>query len=132
MTPPEPPAIFGFFNQMKQEFASARYLYYEGIHAEGTHFSDTDVLLYNTLDYPAYGLATEKIRLAYRAAYSLFDKIAYFINDHFALGIKPERVSFGSLWLRRKASPKTSPAAFYGLRELAASRPLLAFQRPLR
>ncbi|MDX5595492.1 LA2681 family HEPN domain-containing protein [Pseudovibrio sp. SPO723] len=40
------------------------------------HFSDKDVALYNTLDYPSYALAVEKARLAYRMEYSLFDKIA--------------------------------------------------------
>src|SRR5262249_50897784 len=73
------PSIIGFFNQMKQEFVSARYLYYEGVKATKPHFSDRDVLLYNTLDYPVYSLAAEKIRLASRAAYSIFDKISFFL-----------------------------------------------------
>ena len=68
-----PPAI-GFFNQMKQEFVSGRYLYYEAVQSEGPHFSDRGVLLYNTLDYPAYSLAVEKMRAAFRIVYSLFDK----------------------------------------------------------
>lgn len=101
----DPPAIVGFFNQMKQEFVSARYLYYEGVHAGRVHFSDRGVQLYNTLDYPSYSLASEKIRMAFRMAYSLFDKIGFFINDYFALGIKPDRVSFRGLWYETKGSP---------------------------
>ncbi len=101
----DPPPIVGFFNQIKQEFASARYLYYEGVHAKGLHYSDRGVLLYNTLDYPNYSLATEKIRLAFRASYSLFDKIGFFINDYFALGIKPDRVSFRSIWYEARGKP---------------------------
>ncbi|MCK4727472.1 MAG: hypothetical protein KAT27_00975, partial [Desulfobacterales bacterium] len=72
----EGPYYPGFFNQMKQEFVSARYLYYEGISAEEAHFSDKGVLLYNTLDYPSYSLSAEKVKAAFRMAYSLFDKIA--------------------------------------------------------
>jgi len=34
------PEVIGFFNQIKQEFVSARYLYYEGLHAKGIHFCD--------------------------------------------------------------------------------------------
>ncbi len=46
----EGPYYLGLYNQMKQEFVSARYLYYEGTHTQGPHFSDKGVLLYNTLD----------------------------------------------------------------------------------
>ena len=92
------PSIIGFFNQMKQEFVSARYLYYDGIHAEGVHFSDRGVRLYNTHDYPAYSLAVEKTRAAFRLAYSLFDKIGFFLNEYLELGIDPSQVSFRSLW----------------------------------
>jgi tetratricopeptide (TPR) repeat protein len=42
------PYYFGYFNQIKQEFVSARYLYYEGINAKNLHFSDKQVLLYKT------------------------------------------------------------------------------------
>jgi hypothetical protein len=54
---PGVPLVIGFFDQMKQEFVSGRYHYYEALQSEGPHFSDLDVLLYNTLDYPAYSLS---------------------------------------------------------------------------
>ncbi len=94
----EGPHYQGFFNQMKQEFISARYLYYEGVTASRPHFSDKDVLLVNTLDYPAYSLATEKVRIAFRAAYSLLDKIAFFLNDYLQLGIPERAVTFRTIW----------------------------------
>lgn len=101
------PKYPGFFDQMKQEFVSARYLLYESEIAEGVHFSDRDVLLFNTLDYPAYSLATEKLKCAFRMSYSLLDKVSYFLNDYLALGIRENQVSFRSLWYeqgdRRKA-----------------------------
>jgi tetratricopeptide (TPR) repeat protein len=93
-----PPPYIGFFNQMKQEFVSARFSYYEGITAQGVHFSDRDVLLYNTLEYPAYCLAVERIRMAYRVAYSLLDKIGFFINSYFNVGYKPNQVYFSKVW----------------------------------
>lgn len=96
------PNLYGFFSQMKQEFTSARFLLYEGLNRRGTHFSDRKVVLLNTLDYPRYGFAVEQTKLAYRAAYSLFDKIAYFVNDYFGLGIRDDRVSFRSLWYENK------------------------------
>lgn len=92
------PHAYGFFNQLKQEFTSARLLYFEGVHAERVHFADRDVTLIDTLDYAAYGHAIEQIKIAYRLAYSLFDKLAYFLNDYLALGIPEKRVSFRGVW----------------------------------
>jgi hypothetical protein len=96
------PGLLGFFNQMKQEYVSARYLMYEGTHASGPHFSDRGVTLANTLDYPAYGLAVEQVKVAFRTAYSLLDKVAYFLNDYLGLGIPETQVSFKKVWYERK------------------------------
>jgi tetratricopeptide (TPR) repeat protein len=94
----EPPNIIGFFNQLKQEFVSARWFYFEGINAEGPHFSDHEVKLYNTLDYPALGLGVEKTKMAFRMAYSLLDKIAYFLNHYMKIGIPESKVNFRTIW----------------------------------
>lgn len=94
----EGPYYPGYFNQMKQEFVSARYLYYDGINTKRPHFSDRDVLLYNTLDYPSYSLAVEKGKAAFRMVYSLFDKIAYFSNHYLALSIPERDVKFRTFW----------------------------------
>ncbi len=88
----------GFYNQLKQEYASARYLYYEGTTSTTPHFSDKGVLLINTLDYPCYSLAVEKVKLAFRMAYSLLDKVSYFLNRYLALGIPQRKVNFRSFW----------------------------------
>lgn len=88
----------GIFNALKQEFVSARFLYFEGSQSQRVHFSDRSVLLYNTLDYPSYSLAVEKIKAAFRVAYSLFDKSAYFLNDYLGLSIEQRQVYFRSFW----------------------------------
>jgi tetratricopeptide (TPR) repeat protein len=98
------PPIIGFFNQMKQEFVSARYLYYEGVNGGRPHYSDREVLLYNTLDYPSYSIAAEKMRTAFRIAYSLLDKIAYFLNTYLGLGHKLNQVGFRSVWYEAKGA----------------------------
>ena len=97
-----PPNAIGFFNQLKQEYVSARFLYYQGVTSSGPHFSDREVTLLNTLDYPAYGLAVEQVKAAFRITYSIFDKIAFFLNDYLALGIPDTRVSFKKLWYDRQ------------------------------
>jgi hypothetical protein len=88
----------GFFNQIKQAYVSARFLHYEGLHCPGPHFSDRDVLLFDTKDYPSYSLAVEKLKAAYAMAYSQFDRIARFLNHYMGLGIPDEQVTFGTFW----------------------------------
>lgn len=108
-----PPAIFGMYNQMKQEFVSARFLFFDGITADRPHFSDKGVVIYNTLDYPSYSLAVEKMRAAYRLAYSLFDKVAYFLNHYLGLGHSDSQVNFRNVWYERKGKdPKPLLALF--------------------
>jgi tetratricopeptide (TPR) repeat protein len=94
----EPPTWLGFFNQLKQEFVSARWFFYEGTRISGPHFSDRDVKLYNTLDYPSYGVHVERVKIAFRMAYSVFDKIAYFLNDYVGLKIPEKQVYFRTVW----------------------------------
>jgi tetratricopeptide (TPR) repeat protein len=112
----EGPSAHGFFNQLKQEFVSARYLYYEGVSAGGPHFSDRGVLLYNTLDYPAYSLAVEKVKASFRMGYSLFDKFAFFLNTYLRLGIPEVRVTSKTFWYTGQERKR-------GLRPEFAKRP---------
>jgi tetratricopeptide (TPR) repeat protein len=105
MTPPaviasETRRLFyhGYINQIKQAYVSARYLYYEGLNASEAHFSDNGVTLFDTQDYPTYSLAVEKVKAAFSMAYSLFDRIACFLNQYLGLCIPVEKVTFRTVW----------------------------------
>jgi hypothetical protein len=102
----------GLINQIKQEFASCRYIFFEGISSSKVHFSDRRVSLYNTNDYPSYSLAVEKIKIAFRLAYSILDKIAYFLNDYLDLKMPEKQVSFRSVWLESKRKSKALRTEF--------------------
>lgn len=97
----EPPQYLTWFSQLKQEFAAARLLLYEAEYDSPYHFADRELSLVDTLDYPVYGLIHEKARMSFRAAYSLLDKVAGFVNSYFQLGDKPNRVSARSVWLTK-------------------------------
>ncbi len=97
-----PPPIIGFFSQMKQEYVSARYMLFEGMSSTRVHFSDRDVTLSDTLDYPLYSLASERVRTAFRIAYSLLDKIAFLVDRYWKLGKMPEHISFKNVWMVEK------------------------------
>jgi hypothetical protein len=94
-----PPPIVGFFSQMKQEYASARFMLFEGMSSTRVHFSDRSVALTDTLDYPLYSLASERVRTAFRIAYSLLDKVAFLVDRYWALGKLPDRISFKNVWM---------------------------------
>jgi LA2681-like HEPN len=94
-----PPPILGFFNQMKQEYASARFTLFEGLSSTKVHYSDRDVTLTDTLDYPLHSLASERVRIAFRIAYSLLDKVAFVVDHYWKLKKAPDRISFKSVWM---------------------------------
>lgn len=94
------PLFHGLFNQIKQEYCSARFLLFEGIYNKSIHYSDTNVYLVDTFDFPVYNLNIEKIKSSYRSIYSIFDRIAYFLNKYFDLGIMDNKISFNRIWSR--------------------------------
>ncbi len=96
----ELPAVYGMFNQAKQEYTSARYLTYEAIQerAQELHFADKGVALFNTLDYRLYRLWVERMKMAFLASYAILDKLAYLMNSYWKLGLKPTEVSFSGIW----------------------------------
>jgi hypothetical protein len=101
----EPPQFIAWFNQLKQEYAAARLLLFEAKTSPSNHFADRKLMLVDTLDYPAFSLALEKMRLAFRSAYSLLDKVAGFINAYFQFEKKPDRVDFRNVWLKDTKNP---------------------------
>ncbi len=102
----EPLHFEGLYNELKQGFVSARYLCFDAITPKGVHFSDKRVTLYDTLDYPSYSMAVEKLKAAYRIAYSIFDKVAFFLNSYLQLGIKEHQVTFKTIWYENRQRAK--------------------------
>jgi hypothetical protein len=96
----EKPIYQSMFNQLKQEYVSARYLFYEAFLSSEIHFSDKEVTLMDTLDYSVYSLSIEKVKIAFRICYSIFDKISYFLNLYLGLENDPAKVSFRKIWFK--------------------------------
>lgn len=95
-----PPEVYGIYNQLKQEYVSARYMLFNAIEEsqEAIHFSDKRVLLYNMLDYREYGLWIEKTKMAFLGAHAVFDKIAYLVNKYWSLELPARKINFTSCW----------------------------------
>lgn len=105
----EPPKFHGLFNEIKQQYVSARYMYYSYLQQEDDYdkdFSDKDNLLFDTLDYTLYGYKYELLRNAYKNLYSTLDKIAFFINGYFELNHTERSISFNTIWYEEKQKNK--------------------------
>ena len=46
------------------------------------------------------------MKAAFRIAYSLFDKIAYFLNDYLCLSIPEKQVTFRTVWYEKRKKEK--------------------------
>ena len=98
----EKPRFPNYFNLLKQEYVTARYMLFEALNGKNQHISDKDVLLLSGCDGVQFGYRSEQLKTAYRLAYPLFDKIALFLNDYFSVGLKAGSVSFKHIWGKTK------------------------------
>ena len=99
------PFFHGYFNQIIQEFVSARYLLWEALSSTKNHFSDENVSILNTFDTTKHSLSIEKIKFAFKTFYSIFDKIAYFLYKYLnleAVGKKEKGIYFKKIWYKKE------------------------------
>lgn len=94
----KPPVCLNLFNQIKQEFATARYSFYISLSGNLQHISDMDVPLVETMETIRYSYYIEQLKISFRLAYSILDKIAYLLNDYLELGVSNHEVSFRKIW----------------------------------
>ena len=100
----ETPRFVAFYNLMKQEYISARYRLYCGIHDVDPEFLSRDVQMLDSWEDQALGHYTENLRSAFRSSYAIFDKVGLFLNDYYEVGIEPRRVSFRGIWFEKPNS----------------------------
>jgi hypothetical protein len=106
------PRPYAIFNQLKQEYVSARFLVFEALNEKGDklHFADKGVVLFDALDYRYYRTWIEKLKMAFLALHAIFDKISYLVNEYWKLGLEARRASFATVWyFDGRASQGLSP-----------------------
>lgn len=94
----------GLWNNLVEEFVTARYQLYQGFHPDRVHFADKDVEQTNTLDYSIHSVYVEQLKIALRTAYSILDKIGQFLNYYYEFGRKSNKVSFKDIWYEPRDS----------------------------
>lgn len=106
---PDIPKYISYFNQLKQEFITYRHLLDEGINYKTKKFYDKDTAIIDDLQLNVNDINTEKIKLAFRGFYSIFDKIAYFLNEYFELDLKENRIYFNTVWKMKNNKERFNP-----------------------
>lgn len=92
---------YGLFNQIKQEYLSARYQFYKGSSASEEHVSDRNSILVDTSDSAVYSYSVERMKMAYRMSYSILDKIAFLISSYLDLDIEANSISLRTIWYQQ-------------------------------
>lgn len=92
--------FFGLLNQIKSEFSYARNLWYETtvLKEPKEHLADRELFLVDLNDTAQHSYRDFLLRTAFKTLYSLFDKIALFINYYFDIGIVGNEISFKNIW----------------------------------
>ena len=103
-------SFHGFFNQLKQEYAAARWFAFEALApseaaAAAEQVANRELMLLDARDGAVFGLRLEKLKFAFRSAYSLLDKVAVLLNAYLDLGLPPQCVTIRSVWYEG-ANPK--------------------------
>lgn len=81
---------FPLFEQIKIEFRHARELFFKSKILQGISNVEKN----------------ENLKLVFRIAYSIFDKVAYLLNNIFDLKVSNRQVSFRKLWYKKGAREK--------------------------
>lgn len=103
------PIYHALFNELKMEYAYARYLMFESIKTEN-NFVNRELHLINTLDYPEYGIDIQNTKTCFRLCYSIFDKVAFFIKEYLQLNVNKEfDVSFRKIWYENIKNKQLRP-----------------------
>lgn len=86
------------FNQLKQEYIYARWCMFSGQDHGKIHMADREVILSSNADTARYSIAIEQVKAGYRGAYSLLDKVAYFVCDRWDIDANRKEADFARLW----------------------------------
>ena len=94
-------------NLMKEEFVTARYLYFLAEESPDVYHPISKITNYiETHDYSDFGLRSGLFKASFRLAADCLDKIAVFINDYFELDHPVDFITFTNVWFLDRASKK--------------------------
>lgn len=98
----------GLFNQIKEEYISARYLWYltSELGEPKNPYADKNSGIVDLADGAEYSIRENLLRLSLKAAASLFDRIGFFINSYFNVGFEGLEIGFKTIWKDERSAKK--------------------------
>lgn len=105
-----PPKWFAMLNQLKEEYIYARYLCYEGSQkTRGRHYADKGVkLTLSSCDYVNYSIRLEQLKSAFKNLFSIFDQIAFVVNEFWQLGYTEKQADGNRVFTKCKKYPNNN------------------------
>ncbi|MFZ3047171.1 MAG: LA2681 family HEPN domain-containing protein [Desulfatirhabdiaceae bacterium] len=94
------PLLDSYYGTLTQEFVFSARLYFEAV--QNTSGTEQDAAVPDTPDVSRQHRVhdMEKLKISFRMAYSLFDKIAFFLKKYFELALPEKRINFRTVWYR--------------------------------
>jgi hypothetical protein len=90
------------FNHIKEDFATARHMYYQSKSQESSLVEVSTITSYmDTQDYADFGLRSGFLKSSLRLAADLLDKCAGFINLYLELGHPEDQVILNTVWYNK-------------------------------
>lgn len=88
------------FNLMKQEYAVSRYIWYCTTVEDAPLFplAEREIDLVSTGELYVLNANEMFLRNSFKTTYSIFDRIGFFINHYFKVGLKGRDISFKNIW----------------------------------
>ncbi len=92
--------LIGLFNQIKTEYVYSRYMWYESSILEIPQYNiaEKQIGIVDIEDNAIFKFREFVLRNAFKSLYSIFDKIALFLNEYFLVGLKGSQISFKNIW----------------------------------
>ena len=95
--------LSSYLNQIKMDFISARlnlilYQYKE----LDLKFVNNNVTIIDSLDYELHNIHIQLVKNSFKSFYDILDKIAFFINEYYDLGINQKQIDFKRIWYTKK------------------------------
>ncbi len=91
--------IIDTFNQIKEDFASARFLYYAAHQRDDVTIRASSATYFGSSPSSAdFNLRCGLLKASFRIAADSLDKIAWFLNGYLNLGVAKKNVFFSILW----------------------------------
>jgi tetratricopeptide (TPR) repeat protein len=90
-------------NTLKEDFATARYLYYHSSDAQAQFAKHNKITKFaDTFDYSCFGIELGVIKTSFRIAADCLDKVAILVNEYYKLHPTANNLNINNIWFKNR------------------------------